>query len=54
MSLRDRNLIGGVVIAMVLAVVATVPSVRGISTWKYVAGMIGLWLFLRGGFAPKN
>jgi hypothetical protein len=41
-------------IAIVLAVVATVPSFWGISTWKYVAGMIGLWLFLRAGVAPKN
>jgi hypothetical protein len=39
---------------MVIAVVITVPTVGGISTWKYVAGMIGLWLFLRAGIAPKN
>jgi hypothetical protein len=54
MSLRDRNFIGGAAIAMILAVVVAVPSFWGISTWKYVAGIIGLWLFLRAGFTPKD
>jgi hypothetical protein len=54
MTSRVQNIVGGVAIATVIAVVVMVPSFRGISTWKYVLGVIGLVLFICGGIGQKR
>ena len=46
-----RNLVGGFLVAALLAGPFIVPSVAGISTWKYLLGAIGLWLFGRAGMS---
>ena len=52
MASRIRNIVGGLAIATVIAVIMMVPSFRGISTWKYLLGVIGLVLFLLAGRQP--
>jgi hypothetical protein len=44
-----RNIVLGGVAAVVAAFTVAVPSVRGISTWKYVLAAIGVMLFLAAG-----
>ena len=44
-----RPIIIGAVGAVVLAFVVAVPTLDGVSTWKYVLGAIGLVLFILGG-----
>jgi hypothetical protein len=51
--MRIRNLAGGILVAALLAAPFVVPSVAGISTWKYLLGATGLWLFGRAGMS-KN
>jgi uncharacterized membrane protein YeiH len=43
------KLVGGVALATVLAVVFLVPSVSGVSTWKWVLAAVGLVLFVLAG-----
>jgi hypothetical protein len=49
--MRIRNLAGGILAAALLAAPFVVPSVAGISTWKYLLGAMGLWLFGRAGMS---
>jgi hypothetical protein len=42
-----RNLVFGVGIAMGLATIAIVPTIAGVSTWKWLLGVLGLVLFVR-------
>lgn len=51
MKIRNLNLIGGLVVATVIALPLIVPSVAGISTWKYLAGAIGMAVFIRAGMS---
>jgi hypothetical protein len=48
-----RPIIVGAVAAIVLAFVVAVPTLYGVSTWKYVLGAIGLVLFILGGRKPS-
>jgi hypothetical protein len=54
MTSRVQNIVGGLAIATVIAVIVMVPSFQGISTWKYVLGVIGLVLFFCGGIGQKR
>jgi hypothetical protein len=40
---------GGLGIAVVLAALATVPTILGVATWKWVLGAIGLAIFVSAG-----
>ena len=46
-----RNLVAGLVAAAAVAFIAAVPTIGGISTWKYLAGAIGMALFVRAGMS---
>jgi hypothetical protein len=46
-----RNLVGGLVVALVLAAPFVVPAVAGISTWKILLGVMGLWVFVGAGLS---
>jgi hypothetical protein len=48
-STSSRNLILGASIAALLTVIAVVPTVAGISTWKWALAAVGLILFVLGG-----
>jgi hypothetical protein len=43
-----RNVVCGVGVAVVLASVGIVPTVAGVSTWKWLLGVLGLLLFVLG------
>ena len=49
-----RNLIGGLVVAGLLALPFAVPVIAGIDTWKYLLGAVGLWLFVRAGAGART
>jgi hypothetical protein len=49
-----RNLIGGLVVAGLLALPFVVPVIGGIDTWKYLLGALGLWLFVRAGASART
>ena len=49
-----RNLAGGVGVAVSIALVASVPAIGGIATWKIVLGAIGLGLILISGFSRSR
>ena len=53
MNLPVRRTIIGALTAIALAFAMAVPTVRGISTWKYLLGAIGLALFLLAGRNPS-
>jgi len=36
-------------VAAVPAIVAFVPTIAGVSTWKWVLGIVGLMIFMRAG-----
>jgi hypothetical protein len=44
-----RNIVLGTVTAIVAAFTVAVPSVHGVSTWKYVLAAIGVMLFVVAG-----
>ena len=44
-----RNLLGGLAVAVAISTPFVVPTIAGISTWKYVLGVIGVALFVRAG-----
>jgi hypothetical protein len=54
MKMRHLNLIGGLVVAAVIAIPFVVPVIAGISTWKYLAGAIGLVVFVRAGMSRPH
>lgn len=54
MGLPMRTIIIGALTAAALAFVVAVPSVGGISTWKYILGAIGLALFVLAGRNPST
>ena len=43
------NLLGGLVVAILLAAPFVVPSIAGIATWKIIMGVIGFVIFVRAG-----
>jgi hypothetical protein len=46
---RILTILGFAGAAAVLAAMAAVPEIAGISTWKIVLGVVGLVLFVMGG-----
>jgi hypothetical protein len=44
-----RNIVLGAVTALVGAFTLAVPSIHGVSTWKYVLAAIGVMLFVVAG-----
>jgi hypothetical protein len=44
----------GILLAAVAAILALVPTIGGISTWKVVLGVIGVALFVIAGFDRKH
>jgi hypothetical protein len=42
-----RNLVFGVGVAVGLATIVIVPTIAGVSTWKWLLGVLGLVLILR-------
>lgn len=44
----------GILVAIVAAILALVPAIGGISTWKIVLGMIGVALFVIAGLDRKG
>jgi hypothetical protein len=54
MKIRSLNLISGLVVAAVIALPLIVPTVAGISTWKYLAGAIGMAIFVRAGMSRST
>jgi len=42
-----RNLVFGVGVAVGLASIVIVPTIAGVSTWKWLLGVLGLVLFVR-------
>jgi hypothetical protein len=51
---RIQNLAGGLGVAVLLAAPFVVPAIDGVSTWKYLLGAIGLWVFIRSGMTRTN
>jgi len=51
MKNRNLNFIMGLIVAAVIATPLVVPTIAGISTWKYLAGAIGLAVFVRAGMS---
>ena len=49
-----RNLIGGLLVALLIALPFVVPVIAGIETWKYLMGAVGLWIFVRAGMRPPK
>ena len=49
-----RNLAAGVGVAVSIALVASVPTIGTIATWKIVLGVIGLGLILISGFSRSR
>ena len=49
-----RNLAAGVGVAVAIALVASVPAIGAIATWKIVLGAIGLGLILISGFSRSR
>ena len=51
-----RNLVGGAVVAVVLAALISVPAIGSISTWKWALGLIGLflWFLAERAKPPRN
>jgi hypothetical protein len=52
--MKSQNLAGGLAVAVVLAAPFVVPTIAGISTWKYLLGAFGLWVFVRAGMSRPN
>jgi hypothetical protein len=46
MTTHGRNLVGGSVIAAVIAILFSNATIAGVSTWKWALGLIGLILWL--------
>ena len=44
----------GILVAVVAMILAVVPTIGGIDTWKIVLGVIGLALFVLAGFDRKG
>jgi hypothetical protein len=44
----------GILVAVAAVILAVVPTIGGISTWKIVLGVIGLALFVIAGFDRKR
>ena len=49
MPSRSRTIAAGAGVAIVLAFTIAVPTIRGVSTWKYVLAAIGVLLFVLAG-----
>ena len=45
MTTPVRNLVSGAAAAAVLAIVMFAPSIAGVSTWKWMLGLVGLVLW---------
>ena len=52
--MKIQNLAGGLGVAVVLAAPFAMPTIAGISTWKYLLGVIGLWVFVRAGMSQSQ
>ena len=53
-GVKILNLVGGLGLAVLLAAPFVVPTIAGISTWKYVLGAVGLWVFVRAGMSRSS
>lgn len=47
--MRAGNLVGGLVVAVLLAAPFIFPTIAGVATWKVIMGFAGLWIFVRAG-----
>jgi hypothetical protein len=54
MSTPARNLVFGTALAALFAVVMLVPSIGGVSTWKWILAAGGLALFVLAGRRPAR
>ena len=54
MTQSSRNLIGGLVVAVVLAFPFVVPRIGGIDTWKILLAMLGLAVIRYGDRIKKQ
>ena len=45
MSTPIGNLVGGAAAAAILAIVMLIPTIAGVSTWKWMLGFVGLLLW---------
>ncbi len=52
--MKIQNLAAGLGLAVLLAAPFALPTIAGISTWKYLLGAIGLWVFIRAGMSRSN
>jgi hypothetical protein len=46
MTTPVRNLVGGAATATVLAIIMYIPTIAGVSAWKWMLGVVGLLLWL--------
>lgn len=44
----------GILVAVVAVILAVVPTIGGIDTWKVVLGVVGVALFVIAGFDRKG
>jgi hypothetical protein len=49
-----RNIVLGLAVSLLIAIVLIVPTLFGISTWKIVLGAIGLVLIVLSGRKPER
>jgi len=49
-----KRLLSGAGIAIAVVVIAVVPRVGGVDTWKIVLGLFGLALFFGAGREPRK
>ena len=49
-----RNIVVGLAVSLLIAIVLIVPNLFGISTWKIVLGAIGLALIVLSGRKPER
>jgi hypothetical protein len=52
-SASNVRIIAAAATAIVIAFTIAVPSLRGISTWKYALAALGVVLFVRGSVEKK-
>jgi len=53
MSTPIGNLVGGAAAAAILAIVMLIPTIAGVSTWKWMLGFVGLLLWFLAEWAES-
>jgi hypothetical protein len=49
--MKARNLLGGLIVAVLVSAPFIVPYVGGVATWKIIMGIAGFWIFVRAGMS---